>query len=398
MYQPFQVFLSKKNHIKSEIETQQHEDNEAIDKWNSLSNKKRLKFIKKAEKAYDEDNCADKKPFYQYVTFKELELLLKSYDMPERPPPNSKLYGIQKFQKSKRFECSEGNETFIKNEAIKQWDNLVEIDKKKILDEFHQIHNEYELKYVDFVRNLPQERVNDYKYYLSARKNFGSEKREKSNVTKVSSLDSSKQVKINKEKSLKNRDGFRLFVPHEIYYLKMKNDASDTGTTFNRSTNRSAYTTLSDKKKLRYIKKAEKNYDSYDFSKEEVKPRFSYFLSKQETELLLKSYGLPDLVPSSLSGFFFKKALNTTGNTNVKMEDVFRLYREMSAEEKNCLNLEHKQARKDYESQTQAFLDILPHSRLEDYNYFRFKSQKRCLQENGDKSTENDTKKKQKFS
>lgn len=59
MYQPFQVFLSKKfgkNHIKSEIEAQQHEDNEAIDKWNSLSNKKRLKFIKKAEKAYDEDN------------------------------------------------------------------------------------------------------------------------------------------------------------------------------------------------------------------------------------------------------------------------------------------------------------------------------------------------------
>lgn len=109
---------------------------------------------------------------------------------------------------------------------------------------------------------------------------------------------------------------FKMFVPYEIYFVKMKGKSSD-GVSINRVTSRSAYTALSAKKKLKYIKQAEENYDSYDvilntypdfescdliffiwkFNREGVKPRFSFFLSKSETEILLKSYGMPDLVP-----------------------------------------------------------------------------------------------------
>ena len=44
----------------------------------------------------------------------------------------------------------------------------------------------------------------------------------------------------------------------------MKSDETDDDPSSTRVTSRSAYTSLSDKKKLKFIKKAEQNYDSYD--------------------------------------------------------------------------------------------------------------------------------------
>ena len=52
MYRPFQVFLSKK--FGKQSQEGQNEDAEAVNQWNSLSSKKKMKFIKKAERIYDE--------------------------------------------------------------------------------------------------------------------------------------------------------------------------------------------------------------------------------------------------------------------------------------------------------------------------------------------------------
>lgn len=79
---------------------------------------------------------------------------------------------------------------------------------------------------------------------------------------------------------------------------------------------RSMYVALSDKKKLKYIKKAEEQYDSTDvsiiyininyldfiftlnlFIKLKNKPLFTSFLSKHEIQLLFESYGMPEIVP-----------------------------------------------------------------------------------------------------
>lgn len=96
-----------------------------------------------------------------------------------------------------------------------------------------------------------------------------------------------------------------------------------------------------------------------------------------------------------MSGFYLKKI--SISNPGVNMEKVFQLYREMNADEKERMVEEHKQARKDFESEIHEFLDKLPASRLDDYNYFRFKkSSKRGSNqnENGDESVDEERKKK----
>lgn len=62
--------------------------------------------------------------------------------------------------------------------------------------------------------------------------------------------------------SLRKRDSFKMFLPCELFYLKMKSQETEADST--RVASRSEYTSLTDKKKLKFIKKAEQNYDSYD--------------------------------------------------------------------------------------------------------------------------------------
>lgn len=71
MYKPFEVFLAKKYGIKTEengIANGAHQDyDEALVKWKSLSEHKRLKFIKKAEKIYDEFQADVRKFPFQFL-------------------------------------------------------------------------------------------------------------------------------------------------------------------------------------------------------------------------------------------------------------------------------------------------------------------------------------------
>ena len=60
--------------------------------------------------------------------------------MPDRPPPNSKVYCIHKFQKSKITESpDEDDEAKSRNEANENWNNLHQDEKKKMLDEYHKV-------------------------------------------------------------------------------------------------------------------------------------------------------------------------------------------------------------------------------------------------------------------
>lgn len=103
MFNPFQIYLEKKHRKrKKESASPQGDDdnddetNETIDeyfcqevlqKWNGLSDKKKLKFVKKAERRYDQCEDEDKGKLHQYLTEPELDLLIKSYEFPEKPPP-----------------------------------------------------------------------------------------------------------------------------------------------------------------------------------------------------------------------------------------------------------------------------------------------------------------------
>jgi hypothetical protein len=59
MFTPFRVFVEKKfgeaggEENGNEVVAGGKNEEEAIEMWNGLSNKKKLKFIKKAEKKYD---------------------------------------------------------------------------------------------------------------------------------------------------------------------------------------------------------------------------------------------------------------------------------------------------------------------------------------------------------
>ncbi len=62
--------------------------NQLKEEWKLLDDKKLLKFIKKAEKDFDDTNAfVDRDScISRHISIKELEILLKSYGMPERIP------------------------------------------------------------------------------------------------------------------------------------------------------------------------------------------------------------------------------------------------------------------------------------------------------------------------
>jgi hypothetical protein len=93
VFKPFEIYHEKKS--KSEDNQVEGGDSEnleqSITEYLNLSDKKRFKYIKKAERKYDEHieaNPGEKTaPFSEYLTKTELTLLMKSYNIPEKPAP-----------------------------------------------------------------------------------------------------------------------------------------------------------------------------------------------------------------------------------------------------------------------------------------------------------------------
>ncbi len=89
-YSPVNYYIAKKQSSENGDETDAKSEADLRQEYKNLSNKKMLKFIKKAEKHFDNDheNDGDEKTDFlpKYLTANELEILLKSYGMPERIP------------------------------------------------------------------------------------------------------------------------------------------------------------------------------------------------------------------------------------------------------------------------------------------------------------------------
>lgn len=82
-YEPFEYFSTKKKN--SEKNT-----NDLKTLWNEFNDKKKLKYIKKAEKSFDEDhqcvNLSHSNCFSTYLSNEELKLLMQSYNCPNEIP------------------------------------------------------------------------------------------------------------------------------------------------------------------------------------------------------------------------------------------------------------------------------------------------------------------------
>ena len=125
------------------------------------------------------------------------------------------------------------------------------------------------------------------------------------------------------------KDALKNFIPYTYYLKKFSQEESDkkdlTGLNFFNKM-RAAFSTLQDKKKLKFIKEAETYYDSFNVSTSielevnepvnkkkfeiqlifkgwndigEVKQPFTSFLSKKEARILFDAYGMPEKVPLS---------------------------------------------------------------------------------------------------
>ena len=83
-YQPLEIFVKKQ--LKKTEENTNEEDIRRS--WFTLSDDKKLKFIKKAENKFDEDHesidITHENRFSINLTSKELDILLKSYNFPEK--------------------------------------------------------------------------------------------------------------------------------------------------------------------------------------------------------------------------------------------------------------------------------------------------------------------------
>jgi hypothetical protein len=107
------------------------------------------------------------------------------------------------------------------------------------------------------------------------------------------------------------------------------------------------YLNLDEEAKLKFIKKAETKYDKHnDVDSLNMNNCLSKYLSHEELELLLKSYGLPDLTLSkSAKQFYARNYVTDYGNYNDKLKefdslpdknDILEAYYEVSLEPYSC--------------------------------------------------------------
>ena len=143
------------------------------------------------------------------------------------------------------------------NEKYKQ---LSIFEKSQLADEFVQLNLDYQRNFFVFARNLPEQRVVDYLEY------------ERQTI---------KQPKSRTKPKVLSFDS-KLYKPFEVFCDESK--ASEGESAFiQRNKLKVLYAKLDDSEKLKYIKKAESNYDSSEVSLEKIyfafKSNLIYFYS-----------------------------------------------------------------------------------------------------------------------
>lgn len=399
MFKPCEVYASKKaSQVTEEVE--KVDENELKNKYFQLNDKKMLKFIRKAEKKYDSyvEEHVDEilPPFGEYLSKREMALLLKAYGMPEKPAVNSRQALITKL-KNEAIEANKVEEKKAFQYATELYNQLSNEEKNNFLDEYHHMLNEYNEEFFNFARSLPAQRVIDYRSFVINKKSTTEEseptpkpKIVKTDLAKTNSVKTEaqnhQQTKQQTQQSVQvpkkdKKEAQRIFQPGYQFYKKNPQESSTEFKDLSKmqyfNKMRTKFTTLPDKKKVKFIKDAEAAFDSFDFSEiGETKPLFFSFLNKKEQQIYLESYGLPSSLPNNVSGLYFQKQMKE-GKLH-GMKEIFDNYKLLSAEEKKDLVEEHKKLAEEHKAQLTKFLSQIPAKRMEDYNLFKMtKTQKK---------------------
>ena len=396
MFKPVDVYCSKK---AKKLENA--DENELRIEYFKLDDSKTLKFIKKAESKYDshvEQNPDEiLPPFSDFLSRREVNLLFKHYGMPEKPAANSRQAMLTRF----KHEAQEQNpdDKNIYQTAIDRYNALSTEEKNNSLNEYQQTLNEYNEEFFTFARNLPSQRVIDYRNFISYKKNVDTDdsdtpKRRPAQVSQAAAAQTSKK---DKKEACKN------FLPITHFIKKASKEEFEGLPSLVVSNKlRTKYAALPDKKKLKYIKEAEAAFNTFDFSEiGEPKQLLSTFLRKNELKVLFDSYGLPETVPHNANAYFFK--LQMRAGTSSSMKDASEKYKNMDEQEKKSFAKEFSQAYEDFEIKQKEFLARLPEQRLADYK--TYKANKTALRrtvlvgvENGGSSSSRKDKKESKSS
>jgi hypothetical protein len=241
LLKPFDYFFNKKQkkseNAKLNISIMKSE-------WCRLSDKKMLKYIKKAEKNYDkiesEDGSKVRQPLYELLDKRERYLLFKSYGLPEKPASNSKYHFINKYiqEKGVNFQNNSSEEKKLKEEAEQEWGKLPQAAKNEMVKEYQAHLVDYNRALFDFSRNLTENRANDYRKSLELALN-----------TPKSNEKSHAKIAL-KESRFSN--------PLQIYIRK----CLDENPSLKVQEIKNKFYKLNKKKRLKMVKFAEKLYDS----------------------------------------------------------------------------------------------------------------------------------------
>lgn len=352
MFKPYEFYAKEKklNKIQPELIRQE---------WSKLESRDQLRYIKQAESEYDkflEGNSKTQisiQPFGYYLNKTELQILFESYGLPEKLPSNSKNFLIHNL-KNEAFQKKESTADYeklleeVKKQGEEKWSSMSAENKGRLLQEYYQATIKYNEEYFNFARNLDAKRVRDYMILLNP-----SLKSQKISIT-------NKPVKDLRHK----------FSPFEVYWEKNKDNFSEYTSLFvAKGKAKNSYLNLSEKKKLKLIKIAEKKFDSYKFEEHlETRPVFSSIISRQELKLLLDSYGMPEPVAANVTGYFFKAHIGEFKENHMK--NVMNLWSSMNEEEKAKVGIEHADKINAYKTLNQKFLENLPLSRMDDFEYY----------------------------
>lgn len=354
MFKPIEFFI-KENKTNLDAEAIKQE-------WSKLDTRDILRYIKQTESAYDKyvqengSKVLHMQSYGSFLTKTELKILFESYGLPEKLPASSKLYFLQKtikeaFDNKKDSATDEIIVEDAKKEAEEKWSKLTHEERTCQLREYYVLSRDYHEKYINFARNLPRQRDVDYYDYL---------------------MPISQRVhkpKLNESHS--NKENRLKFAPFEIFFEKNRDEFTEKYSTLfiAKTKSRTAYLNLNDKKKLKYIKKAEERYDQYHFEDNmEVKPLFSSLLTKADLKLLMDSYGLPETISQTAHGYFYQKRYRDF--TENHMKNVMDLFKKQTEEEKAQFLIEYNEKYNEYKQKTQKFLENLPLSRMPDYQAY----------------------------
>jgi hypothetical protein len=329
---PFDMF--KKKTLETP-ETSQLDNTEIRSQFSQLSNKKLKKFVKKAEKVYDQhvEASGHTKRFASFVTHlnkKEQTILFESYGLPEKLPYNSMYYWLK-----------------LKGPAgtANDWHKMNSDEKETIHKEYKQFANLHASMFFEFARNLPEKRCIDYQLSLTGEK-------------KSEHVVEEETPETAKPKITKRLTSFRN--PMQVYRETLPNLSFDEC--------RKNWRAMKDKKKIKYIKEAEEIYNANRDQPD--RPELFKLFNQNEWKILLESYGQPEPVPENPSSYYFKlHSHEFPGRT--KMKRVFEKFRTLTDEERKAYNLKHHEDLMAFAKNYSEFLINLPDSVKSDYEAWK---------------------------